>query len=150
MVGPHRGCLRQAADFWRQRPALPGKPAWNTQAVPVDAERTCSAQLAALLNAPAISHDVVSAVRIDQREIGPPRVGKEPDRVGAAAAPVIHRTEPFVLRGWFDDTQRSSVGRLQRTPDCVVAVDRRWWLRSATLNRIGDGAKRRMRLAPVG
>src|SRR6185503_17487840 len=100
--------------------------------------------------APSISDDVAPAVRVDEREIRPPGVREEPDWVGSAATPVIHRTEPLVLRAGLDDSQRTDVGRLQRTPDRVMAVDGGGRLHSPALDRIGDGAKRRMRVAPLG
>ena len=91
----------------------------------------------------------MTALRIDQREVRAPPIGKKPHRRGAAAAPVVHRAEPLVLQGRFDDMERAGIGGLQRPQHGVMAVHGSRRLHARALNGIGNRSKRRMRIAAV-
>src|SRR6185503_13371850 len=85
----------------RQRPALAGKPSRRLDAVPVGAERPRATELFPVSHPPAVRRHLAATLRVDERQIGSPRIAQEPYRPEATTPPVVDGAEPLVSEWRF-------------------------------------------------
>ena len=61
-IGTDAGCYRETARLGRERPSFTCEPARRRHAIPIDAERPCPAQFAALFDRPSIPDDIAPKI----------------------------------------------------------------------------------------
>ena len=143
--GPDGVARGHAADFGGQRPSPVEHPARRTHDVPVGVAGPNAADVGQLGKRPPVRSLQLAGVRIEQGEIGPPRIGDERNRGVGLRLPTLDQGQPFPA---VTGSQEIGSGRIPFgcPPEDGVHADRHG---RCVLAHLADRLERRRLDAPV-